>query len=145
MVAGNRIATIGIVAVVLATLFQFALAETPSRAANTTDPAKEKLKERLAVLSEIVGLRQASYQLGESSLDDVLQAQTNLSESELELAATAAQRITILEHLVSVTKQREEYATRLAQEQAVSKVDLLTVKAALLRAEADLLRARGGQ
>ena len=66
MIAGKRIVAIGIVAIVLTTFLQFALAETPTSAANAADPAQEKLKERLAVLSEIVEFRKPLISLAKA-------------------------------------------------------------------------------
>jgi outer membrane protein TolC len=102
----------------------------------------ELLKERLALLQEVVKQTTADYQSGKVSIDRVHHAQMAVLNSRLELCETDKERITILEEAVALAKNSEETATALYKAGKVPASDRLMAKAARLETEIALERAR---
>jgi uncharacterized protein (UPF0264 family) len=107
------------------------------------DPAVEKLlRERLALLREVAEVQQQNFELGRATLSDVAYARQLASAAELELAATAAERIKVREALLKSLKEVEEMVKAQVEAAIRPTVDLKMATATRLRAEADLLTER---
>jgi outer membrane protein TolC len=110
--------------------------------ASSAEDAKELLQERRAVLQQVVVLQREAYQRGEAKFDTVLFGEKELLDADLELSEHPAQRIEIHERLAATMQQLEDISARLYQAGQASQADYLKAKAARLRAQADLIRAR---
>jgi hypothetical protein len=93
----TRNSTIAFVLVGLLLSVSVLLAKGPTDEVDAPRDAKGVLKERLALLKEIAELRRTAYEQGNEQLDTVLAADVELSEAEIELAATPAERVAIRE------------------------------------------------
>ncbi len=122
-----------------------ACSATAGEIPQTVDNVEKLLHERLGMLVEIAKLQLQAYQQGESNFEAVLSAQTDVLSARLELAKTVEERIMIRKNLLETARQLEEVTTRLVQAREASQIDVLRAKALRLRAEADLLRERGGK
>jgi outer membrane protein TolC len=107
------------------------------------DPAVEKLlRERVALLRDVVEVQQQSFEIGRVTLSDVAYARQLLAAAELELAANAAERVKIREALVKTLTDVENNVKGQVEGGARPTVDLKMARATRLRAEADLLTER---
>jgi outer membrane protein TolC len=109
----------------------------------TTDLAAELTKlqtQRVATLKQLAELQFAMYRSGECFVHEVLTAQHDLFEAQLEMAETPAQRIALLESQVKMAKQTLDAAENLCAVGQVSRCDPLRAKAALLGVEIKLLQ-----
>lgn len=104
------------------------------------DPEVEAvLRERLTLLREAVKLTRDQFQIGVVTFSVVLDAETKLGNAELELASTTAERIRVRENLLKTAEELEKVITAYVEGGRMSQTELLTAKAAKLRAKADLL------
>lgn len=104
------------------------------------DPEVEAiLRERLTVLREAVKITREQFQIGQITFAVVLDAETKLGNAELELAATAADRIRVRESLLKTAEELEKIIAAYVEGGRMSQTELLSAKAAKLRAKADLL------
>jgi hypothetical protein len=102
-----------------------------------------KLQEqRVATLKKLLELSSAGYRNGEFALDQVLEAQHELTEAELEMVETPDQRIALLETQLKIAKQTLEAAEQLHRAAVVSQCDTLRARAAMLGVEIKLLQER---
>ncbi len=111
----------------------------------TTDLAAEltKLQEqRVATLKKLLELSSAGYRQGEFALDQVLEAQHDLTEAQLEMAETPDQRIALLETQLKIAKRTLEAAEQLCRAREVSVCDTFRARAAMLGVEIKLLQER---
>jgi outer membrane protein TolC len=97
------------------------------------------LRERLTLLREAVKLTRDQFQIGVVTFSVVLDAETKLGNAELELASTTAERIRVRENLLKTAEELEKVITAYVEGGRMSQTELLTAKAAKLRAKADLL------
>ncbi len=97
---------------------------------------------RVVVLRELTNLSFAGYRHGEYSLDQVLEAQHDLTEAELEMAETPDQRIALLESQMKIAKRTLEAAEQLRRAREASQCDTLRARAALMGVEIKLLQER---
>jgi outer membrane protein TolC len=143
-----------IVAVVMLT---FCLALAPQAHAQT-GPKKELggdakvqklLKERLALLKQIVDETEKAFRMGNGvSVEDFLRAQQAYHKAELELCETDKERIAILEKLVTLAMENERVVSAQVASGSVPHSAVLTASVNRLDAEIALERARakaGGQ
>ena len=110
-----------------------------------TDFAAELTKlrmNRVATLQRLLDLSFVGYRQGQFPIDQVLDAQHDLMEAQLEIAETPDQRIAMLERQLKITKQTLEAAEKLRAAQEVSQCDTLRAKAALMGVEIKLLQER---
>jgi len=111
----------------------------------TTGNAAELRKlqaNRVVVLKELVDLSFVGYREGEFALGQVLEAQHDLIDAQLEMAETPDQRIALLETQLKIAKRSFEVAEQLRRAREVSVCDPLRAKAALLAVEIKLLQER---
>jgi outer membrane protein TolC len=111
----------------------------------TTDLATELTKlqtQRVATLKQLAELQSAMYRSGECFVHEVLTAQHDLFEAQLEMAETPAQRIALLETQLKTAKRTLEAAEQLRRAAVVSQCDPLRAKAAVLGVEIKLLQER---
>lgn len=102
--------------------------------------AKELLRERLRLLGEVARLQREAYSQGEATFDAVVSAEFEVLNARLELAATAAERITIRGAMLDSAIQLEKIVAQLLKEGQATPIDVLRAKCLRLRAKADLLR-----
>jgi outer membrane protein TolC len=117
----------------------FALAAPPESA-----EAKKLLMERRNVLKQITDLQSKLYESGQVRIDSVLLAQRELFEADLELVEQKPQRIAICERLVKALENTEAVSQRLHGAGETTIVDVLSSKAARLKAQAQLANERQG-
>jgi outer membrane protein TolC len=94
--------------------------------------------ERRNVLKQITDLQSKAYESGQVRIDSVLLAQSNLFEADLELAEQKSQRIEICERLVKMLENIEAVSQKLHAAGEATIVDVLSSKAARLKAQAQL-------
>ena len=102
----------------------------------------ELLRKRHAVLSQLVKVQSEAYRKGETSVEAVFNAHQDLVGVEIELAASDAERITLLEKSVQLARDLEEIATAKFKAGQASQADVLKSQAARLNTEIVLLRTR---
>lgn len=104
------------------------------------DPEVEAvLRERLTVLRDHAKLVREQFQLGTVTMGVVLEAETKVGFAELELAATAAERVRVREGLLKSAEELEKMIAAYVEGGRMSRTELLAAKAARLRTYADLL------
>jgi len=104
--------------------------------------ARQLLLERREVLKQIADLQFKLYEREKAQFTSVVLAQHELVEAELELAEQRAQRIAICERNVTTMQSLEAATQRLHGAAEVEMTDVLTGKAALLKAQARLITER---
>jgi outer membrane protein TolC len=123
-----------------------ALAAGAPAAATANDSKGPKLqgllKERVAILRDLVKATIADYRTGKISFDRLHQARKTLLHAELELCESDKERIALLEKMVTLAKEQEESASQLYRTGAVPHSDVLMAAADRLDAEIALERAR---
>jgi hypothetical protein len=102
----------------------------------------ELLKERLATLKELVSVTKAAYQKGTGTFAEVSQATGLLLGAELELCASAKERIAVHEKVVALARDNERVTAKLHESGHAARTALLSARAARLEAEIALERAR---
>ena len=110
-----------------------------------TDLAAELTKlrmNRVATLQRLLDLSFVGYRQGQFPIDQVLDAQHDLMEAQLEIAETPDQRIAMLERQLEITHKTLEAAKKLRAAHEVSQCDTLRAKAALMGVEIKLLQER---
>jgi outer membrane protein TolC len=117
----------------------FTLAAAPESA-----EAKKLLMERRNVLKEITDIQAKAYERGEVRLDSLLHTQRELFEADLELAEQKKQRIEICERIVKTLENIEAVSQRQHGAGEASIIDVLSSKAARLKAQAQLASERQG-
>lgn len=129
----------------LLTSFLFVALPVMAQHGSETDFAAELTKlrmNRVATLQQLLDLSFAGYRQGEFGIDQVLDAQHDLMEAQLEIAETPHQRIAMLERQLEITQKTLEAAEKLCAAQEVSQCDTLRAKAALMGVEIKLLQER---
>jgi len=111
-------------------------------AAADSPEAKKLLMERRNVLKEIADIQRRGYARGELQLHDLLLTNRDLLEAELELADDKSQRIEICERLVKTLEDIEAISQRMQAAGEVTIIDVLSSKAARLKAQAQLANER---
>ena len=128
----------------LASSLLVALPVTAQQPGETTTDVASELKQlqvnRVAVLKELTNLSLVGYRQGEFALDQVLAAQHDLTEAQLEMAETSEQRIALLETQLKIAQRTLEAAEQLSRAREVSVCDVLRAKAALMGVEIKLLQ-----
>lgn len=107
-----------------------------------THPIRELQEERLATLRQIVELVDQKRQQGGASMAEVAAAKREVAEAELEMCATPADRVKVLERIVADARIVADKASQLAQDNLISQELALAMKAELLRSQIRLERAR---
>ena len=105
-------------------------------------PIEQLLKERRGLLDEVVRFRVQQHSDGTIDFGAVILAKQELTAADLELAKTAAQRISVLEQQLDLYKQVVLLAESRFRVAGVTRVDVLKAKASRIYAEIELLRAR---
>lgn len=103
---------------------------------------KELLQERLAAFKEIAAETVKAYKGGSVSFDQVQHANEAVLKAELDLCETNAQRIEVLEKIVSLAKEQEKYAVKMHQARQAAATVPLKARVGRLEAEIALERAR---
>ena len=116
---------------------QPALAPPPAE-----DEERTLLKERLAVLEQIVEGVIARHKSGNADMKAVLEAQEEVARAKLELAESPAERIAALEELLALATRAEKTAAAQHEAVLVSKMDVLIATAHRLRVAADLAKEK---
>jgi outer membrane protein TolC len=99
------------------------------------------LEERRDAAKVVLQVRQAQVEAGRDTEEVLLDAARMLLEAELPLAEKAADRVALLRTYREALKKAEEIARARQEVGRLSPTDFLTVRAALLEAEINLLRA----
>ena len=73
---------------------------------------KTLLKAKLAIAQEASALVTKAYQSGQASFVEVLEANTAVSDAQLELCETNAERIAILERMLAQAKEYESLVAK---------------------------------
>jgi outer membrane protein TolC len=132
----------------LAVVVSFALVATvlaaapPASVSPASGDVESLLKQRLELLTEIAKLQREAYRQGEGGVSAALNAEADVAAAKIELAKTAADRISAHEELVKVALQIEKAAEQVIRAGQGPRTDHLKAKAFRLQAEANLLRAR---
>ena len=134
------------VALVLVALGIFAARACLLRPVSADEPAPKKavndsklktlLKARLAVAQEDATLVTRSYESGQAPIAEVLEAIRAVSDAELELCDTKAERIAILERMLKQAKEFEKIAAARVEAAAASRRE--TFKAKMKRLEIEI-------
>jgi hypothetical protein len=103
---------------------------------------RELQEERLAILRTIVDLVDQKHGQGAASMAEFVLAKRNVAEAELEICASQAERIKVLEQIVEDARILESQAAKLAQDNVGSQEVALAMKADLLRSQVRLELAR---
>lgn len=118
-------------------------AESQDRQQSDRDDRINKLlAERRDTLRGVVDAAMEQYISGEALLDTVIHARKGLLEAEMELATTNAERIRIHEKRVKNLRQLEDSVKDRHAAGTAGVRQVLTAKAARLKAEVELLRAQ---
>ena len=120
------------------------LGMAPTATGNIAQPEKiqKLLEEQRAVLKEAVQLAVREYRTGRVDFDSVLELRRDLLIAELELAASREERIKLLEEFAELANEFEKFATERFRSGQGTQVDVLRAKAALLKSQIDLERAK---
>ena len=92
-------------------------------------------KERIAVLEELVKLRQREYSEGISAYDPIARAMDQLADAKFDAAKTPAERLAVRTTAVDRWSEFEKLVTAKFEAALVSQGDLLAAKAGHLRAK----------
>jgi hypothetical protein len=103
---------------------------------------RELQEERLATLRKIVDLVGQRHRQGGASMTELVLAKRNVAEAELEICASQADRVLVLEKIVEDARTLESQAAQLAQDNVASQELALAMKADLLRSQIRLELAR---
>jgi hypothetical protein len=102
------------------------------------------LEERRDAARIVLQMRQAQIEAGRATEEVLLDAARMVLEAELPLAEKSADRVALLRTYLGVLKRAEEIAKARHEAARLSFTELLTVRAARLEAEINLLRAERG-
>ena len=102
----------------------------------------ELLKQRRDTLARAVDLQIAYYRDGNCDFEEVITAQRNLHEAELDAAKTREQRVAILEKQLKSAQQSVAVAKTKFENGAGGETDMLQAKADLLHVKIRLVRQR---
>ncbi|MEQ8786387.1 MAG: TolC family protein [Pirellulaceae bacterium] len=91
---------------------------------------------------KLVDLQAQAYRSGEAGFEQLLHAQRQLLEVELELAKTNADRVEILSKQLELAKKAEELATARFKNGDAPSSEILQARIARLRIEVALLKER---
>jgi outer membrane protein TolC len=108
-----------------------------------TDPEAElgRLQtQRVEALKKLADLSFMGYRQGEYPLDQLLAAQHDLIDAQLDMTEVPGQRFEILESHIKVAEQTLEAAEKLRDAKEVSQCDPLRAEAALLGIKIKLMR-----
>jgi hypothetical protein len=127
----------------LAVLLLAIICQSAGAQVKKMDPAVEKLlRERVALLKEVVDAQMTNFETGRANLDDIAYARQVLFAAELELAPTSAERIKIRESLLKDLTDLENRVKAQVEAAVRPTLDFKMARATRLRAEADLLTER---
>ena len=132
-----------LLSVIALLLGEIAIAEpasAPAPAPNGSETAI--LKERLEVLRKIVEIAKVRHQNGGGGLEDVLRAELEVSEAELDLSPTAEERLKVLTAIVDLHRQLEKRLNEAAKLGDRDVISALRAKVNRLKAESVLERAK---
>jgi outer membrane protein TolC len=118
------------------------LTNAQNDALRPNDNVHQLLTERRDTLQERLDAIEASFKSGRTETVVLIGAELDLLAANLELATQPVERIALLEKMVSNMKQIEDWTLGRFENGTGLRHDLLLAKAARLRAEIDLLRAR---
>ncbi|MCM2369375.1 hypothetical protein [Aporhodopirellula aestuarii] len=104
---------------------------------------RELLTERRDALRQRLAAIEASYKVGNTEIGLVIAAENDLLDAELEMSNQPADRIAILEKVVSNMKRIEDWTRQRVGDGTALQQDALLAKASRLQAEIALLRERG--
>ncbi len=99
-------------------------------------------EQRLAVLSNLVEITSEHVKNGQLSSDELWSAERARDEAQLDLCASDAERIAVLERIVEEAKAAEEQDARLATNKLLSRRILLKATADRLQQQIRLESAR---
>lgn len=125
-------------------LLALGLGMAPVRAVSGSDSQalRKLLEERKALLRQAVGVAVEEHRAGRIDLDSVLTLRRDLLNAELELAASREERIELYGKLVEHARAWENTTAELYKSGGATQVDVLKAKAARLRSQIDLERAK---
>jgi outer membrane protein TolC len=108
------------------------------------DQIKQLQKERITVLSQVVQIMTRSYEQGVQNADfrQVISAQTELINAQLDATDNLKERIALLEDLSKLIKTLLDLAEQRVHVATSSEVDMLSIKSLYLKSQIDLLKER---
>ncbi|MFO1023428.1 MAG: TolC family protein [Planctomycetales bacterium] len=100
------------------------------------------LKNLLTVRKEIVTILQEKRKLGQVSMPDVIQAEVEALQAQLELCQTEDERIAVLKQMEVVFENWEKVADHGFKSGALTQEDVLRIKAKRITMQIDVERQR---
>lgn len=113
------------------------------QAAGKNEKVHSLLKERLAILKELLATTKTAYETGKASLGEVTQVNAQLLAAELELCESDQERIAVHERAVDLAKGYEKAAVELYKAGQVTHSAVLAATVNRLEAEIAYERAKG--
>ncbi|HEX3655879.1 MAG TPA: TolC family protein [Pirellulales bacterium] len=106
---------------------------------------KELQNERIATLKAVVETAKVLFQNGRIDFEEVIDAQLQLLDAELEVAEKASDRVALNKKMVDVLKQYEGLAESNVERARASRVVALKIKARRLEAEIHWEQAKAAE
>jgi outer membrane protein TolC len=132
-----------------AALIGFILVLAASRAIAADEPTNDELRklvqERVTVVTQMYELTAAAYRQGAASLSEVSEARRALLAARLEAAQTKAERVKVLEEMVTLAEQTRDVTQRLVDSGEANQLKALQAKADLLTARINLEREKAAK
>lgn len=120
--------------------------DNAAAAPHVEDPELRALLEaRRDTMKELVRIKESASEVGAGSVREVAVANIALAEAELELARSKDQRIAILEQLLERQRELEQVQQAMRDSGAGQHEDFFAAKAARLKAEIELHKARNAE
>lgn len=117
----------------------------PSRAhaaGENDSKLKALLKEKLAVAQEVLAIVTEARRNGDTSIEAVVEVNQVVAKAELDLCDTNAERVAVLERMLTQAKDYEKRVAELVKAEAGPKTTLLKARLIRLDAEVALERAK---
>jgi serine/threonine protein kinase len=105
-------------------------------------PNRRRANERLDTLQKIVALKEGLFKLGRVTAGDVIEAKLELARAELDLSESDEEWVAVLQKIVGLAKDLEDYDQKLFQAARTTEETVLKARADRLKAESDLEQAR---
>ena len=108
------------------------------------DQIKQLQNERVKALSQVVQIMASAYEHGTPNIDikQVISAQTDLINAQLDATDNLKERITLLEDQSKRTKTMLDLTEQRGRMGTSSEVDMLSAKSLYLKSQIDLLKER---
>ncbi|MFO1096172.1 MAG: hypothetical protein U0992_23130 [Planctomycetaceae bacterium] len=105
-------------------------------------PLKELRKAKLAIAQEFATSIRAAYDAGERNFERLWKANRTLHDAELDLCETNAERMAVLEKMLSAAREQEQSTVKLVEQGLRVGTDVMQAKLNRLDAEIALEQAK---